>query len=67
MLFSDDMESIFTHKDLVKTPTAEVQHPWRLVWTSSLLRRNRYCRRPCTDWLRGCVGVWVVCVDVGGS
>jgi len=25
--------------------------PWRLAWTSSLLRRNmyRYCRRPCTD------------------
>ena len=25
MRFSDDVESIFTHKDLEKTPTAEVQ------------------------------------------
>jgi len=25
MQFSDDVESIFTHKDLEKTPTAEVQ------------------------------------------
>ena len=41
---------------------------WRLAWMSSLLRSSKYCRRPCTDWLRGCACVCVcVCVCEGGG
>ena len=35
---------------------------WRLIWTHCLLKRNRYCWRHFTDWLRGYVSWFVMCI-----
>ena len=70
MRFSDDVESIFTHKDLEKTPTAEVQQfvpPMEVGMDvlspeeEQILQKtmHRLAMRVCE-----CVGV---CVDVGRS
>ena len=76
MRFSDDVESIFTYKDLEKTPTAEVQQfvpPMEVGMDvlspeeEQILQKtmHRLAERVCE-----CVGVgWIVCGgrDVGRS
>ena len=56
MRFSDEVESIFTHKNLEKTPTAEVQQfvPSVEVDLNILSpEEEQILQKLCTDWLRG--------------